>query len=136
MRTIFRTRNVVFLLALPILLVATNLAEFAWRTNSCAPGDHVIESEANAIAVAKQKMVKYPKFSSDEFGSAPDFVDSLSGVEDCCFATRYRNSSFVVVWEVTLSNKANVRNHRAATLHLSNCGSTVFTGESYIDYGN
>jgi len=46
------------------------------RTNSCATGDHVIRSETDAIEVAKKKIVKSSYFSSEEFGSAPDFVDS------------------------------------------------------------
>jgi hypothetical protein len=43
-------------------------AEFAYRTNSCGPGDHVIQSETDAIEVAKKKMVKERKFSSERAG--------------------------------------------------------------------
>lgn len=84
--------------------------------------------------MAKKKIVKSSYFSSERFGSASDFVDSLSEVEDCCDAIRYRTSFFVIVWEVSLSNGTHGPKHRFAKVFLSNCG-TIFTHESYIDAG-
>jgi hypothetical protein len=128
-------RNVLLvMIALPVILVGGWFAEFAYRTNSCGPGDHVIQSETDAIEVAKKKMVKERKFSSETFGSAPDFVDSLSGIKDCCYATRSRTPFFVIVWRVSLSNEAAGRSRREATLYLSNCGD-IFTDESYVYSG-
>jgi hypothetical protein len=120
--------------SLPIIVVAGWFAGSAYRKNSCGPGDHVIQSAEDAITVAKKKMVKERKFNSESFGSALDFVDSLAGIKDCCYANRSRNTSFVIVWEVSLSNSAKGRNYRAATLYLANCGD-IFTGDSYIDSG-
>jgi hypothetical protein len=94
----------------------------------------VIQSEADAIEVAKKKMVKSSYFSSEEFGSAPDFVDSLSETEGCCSAVRFRTPFFVVVWEVSLSERPIRPKHRFAMVSLSSCG-TIFTRESYIDPG-
>jgi hypothetical protein len=103
------------------------VSEFAFRMNICGPGDHVIQSEADAIEVAKRKIVKDPRFSSSRFGSAPDFVDDLSEMENCCSAVRTRNYSFVVVWEVNLFARTAARpNPRHATVMLSNCGSYIF----------
>ncbi len=133
MRKIFRARNVVLLLlALPIVLLVAFCVEFAYRTNSCAPGDHVIQSEEDAIEVAKKKIVKSSYFSSESFGSAPDFVDSLSETEGCCSATRSRTPFFVIVWEVSLSESVAKPNYRLAKVFLSNCG-VIFTRKSYID---
>ena len=77
MKKILRTRNVVLAL---IVFVLVGTAQFVHRTNNfCEPGDHPIRSEEDAIAVAKKKIVKNPLFSSERFGSAPDFVAALRG---------------------------------------------------------
>jgi hypothetical protein len=81
----------VVLVVFPITLFAGYVAVFAYRTNSCGPGDQVLRSETDAIAVAKKKIVKNAHFSSSSFGSAPDFVDSLDQRRDCCSASRKRN---------------------------------------------
>jgi hypothetical protein len=57
------------LVALPIVLFVGFWAQFIYRTNSCAPGDHVIP-EADAIEVAKKKIIKSSYFSSETVGSA------------------------------------------------------------------
>src|SRR5437667_276733 len=57
----------VLLVVSPIALLASYVAVFAYRTNSCGPGDHVLRSEADAIAVAKRKIVKNSHFSSNSF---------------------------------------------------------------------
>src|SRR5882757_5499353 len=131
MRRILRAVRNVFLLlvAFPIVLLVGFLVQFAYRTNSCATGDHVIRSETDAIEVAKKKIVKSSYFSSEEFGSAPDFVDSLSENENCCDAIRYITPFFVIVWEVSLSEKPVRPNYRFAKVFLSNCA-TIFTRES------
>lgn len=134
MRNVFRARNVFLgLVLLLLVLYAGFAAEFSYRMNSCALGDHVIQSEADAIEVAKRKIVKDPRFSSSRFGSAPDFVDDLSETENCCSAVKTRNYSFVVVWEVRLFAQTAARpNQRVAIVMLSNCGSYIFA-DSAID---
>lgn len=124
MRKIFRARNLVLLVLLSLILWCV---EFAFRMNSCGPGDHVIQSEADAIEVAKKKIVKDRRFSSSRFGSAPDFVDDLKETDDCCSAVKTRNYSFVVVWEVRLFAQTAARpTQRVAVVMLSNCGSYIF----------
>lgn len=134
MRKVFRARNVFLGLTVLLLVLCMGfIAKFAYRMNSCAPGDHVIQSEADAIEVAKRKIVKNPRFSSSRFGSAPDFVDDLSETENCCSAVKTRNYSFVVVWEVRLFAQTAARpNQRVAIVMLSNCGSYIFA-DSAID---
>ncbi|MFG3591913.1 hypothetical protein [Bradyrhizobium sp. RDI18] len=128
MKKILRPRNVFLgLIALLLALWIGFVAEFSYRMNSCGPGDRVIQSEVDAIEVAKKKIVKDARFSSNRFGSAPDFVDDLSEMENCCSAVRTRNYSFVVVWEVNLFARTAARpNPRHATVMLSNCGSYIF----------
>jgi hypothetical protein len=136
MRRVLRVvRNIViFLATLPTLLLIGFIVEFVYRTNSCALGDHVIQSEADAIEVAKKKIVKDSYFSSAEFGSAPDFVDSLSKSENCCTAVRSRTPFLVVVWDVSLSETPTTKSTRFVKVFLSNCG-TIFIDESYKDRG-
>ena len=133
MRARFRVRNillVLFMLPVVSLVVMSGsyIAVFAYRTNSCSPGDHVIQSAADAIAVAKRKIVKNSHFSSESFGSAPDFVTSLDQEVGCCRATRSRTIFGVVVWEVSL---ISTKIHRSAEVALSNCGD-IFVGDSFI----
>jgi len=134
MYKMFRPKNVFLLLAsLLIVLFVGSAFEFAYRKNSCAPGDHVLQSEADAIEVAKRKFVENPRvhFHSGDFGSASAFVDALSETENCCSAVRSVNVFFVVVWDVQLYERTAARpNGRAAQLFLSNCG-TIFDYDSY-----
>ncbi|WKA30716.1 hypothetical protein [Bradyrhizobium roseum] len=89
MKKIIRAKNIFIALA---LLLVFWMTQFAYRTNNfCEPGDHPIQSEADAIAVAKRKIVKHSFFSSDSFGSAPDFIDAVERTENCCRAIRSRN---------------------------------------------
>lgn len=143
MKKIFRTRNV--FLALALLLVVW-MAQFAYRTNNyCEPGDHPIQSEADAIAVAKKKIVKNRFFSSERFGSAPDFVDALERTENCCKAIRYRDVRGLIFWDVylgaSISTTPNTglywrpsrgsKSH-AALVAMTNCGE-IDTSASYKD---
>src|SRR4051794_34333503 len=138
---IFRTRNAD--LAVVFLLFGW-MAQFVYRTNNfCEPGDHPIESEADAIAVAKGKMVKNSFFSSERFGSAPDFVDALGRTENCCNAVRSRNILGLIFWDVylgaSISTTPNTgiywRPSRSSQSHsalvaMSNCG-VISTSDSY-----
>ena len=122
------------------------IAQFVYRTNNfCEPEDHPIQSEADAIAVAKRKMVKSPFFSSERFGSAPDFVDALERTENCCNAIRSRNILGLTFWDVYLgaSISPSARLHPAtiekstehtALVAMSNCG-VISTSDSYKDAG-
>ena len=143
MKKIFRVRNV--LIALTVSLVVWT-AQFVYRTNKfCEPGDHPIQSEADAIAAAKKKMVKNPFFSSESFGSAPDFVDALERTQNCCNAIRSRNIIGLIFWDVYLgagiSTVPNAgiywrpsRSERSHTalVAMSNCG-VISSSDSYKD---
>lgn len=143
MKKIFRARNV--FLAVAVSLVVW-VMQFVYRTNNfCEPGDHPIQSEADAIAVAKKKMVKNPFFSSERFGSAPDFVDALERTESCCKAFRSRNMFGLIFWDVylgaSISTTPNAgiywRPWRSSKSHtalvaMSNCG-VISTSDSYKD---
>jgi hypothetical protein len=127
----WRASGLLFLLGAG--LIVGDCAAFSYRLNNvCGPGDHIIRSEADAIEVAKKKIVKNAHFSSEIFGSATDFVESLSDKENCCDAIRFRTAFLVIVWEVSFSQSKG--NSRFAKVSLSNCG-TIFVGESYIDPG-
>ena len=134
MRKVFRARNVFLLLvSLPLVLYIAYAVAFDYRTNSCAPGDRVLQSEADAIEVAKRKFIQNPRvrFHMGDFGSASAFVDALSETRDCCSAVRSVYFPFLVVWDVQLYERTAARpNGRSAQLFLSNCG-TIFTYDSY-----
>jgi hypothetical protein len=134
MKEIFRTRNV-FLAS--VLLVIVWMAEFAFRKNNiCSLEDHAIQSEADAIAVVKKKIVKDRSFSSQLFGSASEFVDTLHETENCCSAARTRNIFGVIVWSVYLEAQASAQyNRRTVYVEMSNCGE-VFHDKSYKDVGD
>ena len=103
MKNIFRGRNVFFVF---VVAFVARYVEFAYRkNNSCLPEDHPIQSEADAITVVKKKIVKDRSFSSQQFGSADEFVDSLREVENGCSAKRNRNIFGVIVWSVYLEAK-------------------------------
>ena len=115
LKKIFRVRNVFLLL---LALVLADLATFGYRMNSCGPGQHVIESEADAIEVAKKIAVgvEDPEFN-------PRFLDALSKAKNCCRTTRTRTVLLVIVWEVYL----NSGDGRFANVMLSNCGDKSFS---------
>jgi hypothetical protein len=142
MKKMLRTRNVILAL---IFSVIVGMAQLVYRTNNfCEPGDHPIQSEEDAIAVAKRKMVKNPFFSSERFGSAPDFVAALERTENCCNAIRYRNILGLIFWDVHLGASISAvpsgmywQPSRSAKSHtalvaISNCGS-ISTSDSYKD---
>ena len=131
MNKVFHIRNVVLLL-LGLLVVWCAL--FAYRKNNvCSADDHPIQSGIDAIEVAKRKIVKDRSFSSDSFGSAPEFVDLLDETENCCGAARIRTIFGVIVWIVDMRAKASAR-YRDRTVHveMSNCGE-IFGDDSYKD---
>lgn len=118
--------------------------EYARHINSsCSADGRPIVSEADAIAVAKKRIVKNPFFSSDRFGSAPDFVDALD--QECCDATRSRSIYGLVSWDVDMETrlppepnphpelngmKVIRRVVRSVHVSMSNCGE-IFIGDSY-----
>jgi hypothetical protein len=134
MKKIFRARNVFILF---VVAFVTWDAEFAYRRNSaCLPEDHQIQSEVDAIAVVKKKIVKDRSFSSQQFGSADEFVDALREAENCCSAARARNIFGVIVWSVYLKAKASAKyNRRTVYVEMSNCGE-IFHDASYKDVGD
>jgi len=137
MRKMFRPRNVFLLLiSLPVLLFLAYAVAFAYRTNSCAPGDHVLLSEADAIKQAKIRISRarygshgVPGYVDDK----PYFVDfDKSG--DCCSAKRSRNIFGVVVWEVLLHGETigeAKKRDVGVQMSLSKCGA-VFVDDSFI----
>jgi hypothetical protein len=118
-RKIVRARNVVLLFVVAFVIWD---AEFAYRKNSiCSLEDHPIQSEADAIAVVKKKIVKDRSFSFQLFGSAPEFVDTLHETENCCSAVRTRNIFGVILWSVYLDAKASAKYNRR-TVYVSSFG--------------
>lgn len=131
MKRAFRARNFVLLVLLSLTLWHV---EFAFRKNNICPvEDRAIQSELDAIDVAKKKVVKDSFFSSDRFGSAHEFVESLSETENCCSAERTRRGFGVIVWSVYLNAKATAKyNRRTIFVEMSNCG-LIFHDFSYKD---
>lgn len=131
MKKAIRPRNVFLLIILSLVVWDV---EFAFRKNNiCSLEDHSIQSESDAIDVAKRKIVKDSFFSSESFGSAHEFVDTLDETENCCRAARARNIFGVIVWRVYLKAKASAKyNRRTAFVEMSNCGA-IFHDFSYID---
>src|SRR5262245_24690162 len=85
MRKIIRGRNMFLLIVVVILLWHI---EFAFRKNNiCSVEDHAIQSNADAIVVARKKIVKDRYFSSASFGSAHEFEGTLDETENCCSAS-------------------------------------------------
>ena len=73
MRKIFRARNVLLLLvALPVVLIAGDVALFTYRANNiCDAGDHIIQSESDAIATAKSRVLQARYGSYGYFDEKP-----------------------------------------------------------------
>jgi len=131
MKKAIRPRNVFLLIVLSLVVWDV---EFAFRKNNiCSLEDHSIQSESDAIDVAKRKIVKDSFFSSQFFGSAHEFVGALDETENCCRATRARNIFGVIVWSVYLEAKASAKyNRRTVFVEMSNCGD-IFHDFSYKD---
>lgn len=110
MRRTFRTRNLLLLVLLSLIFWCV---EFAFRKNNiCSVEDRPIQSELDAIDVAKKKVVKDSFFISELLGSAYEFVESLVDAENCCSAERTRNVFGVIVWSVYLTAKATAKYNR------------------------
>lgn len=131
MRKIMRGRNVFLLFVILLLLW---IVDFALRKNNiCSLEDHVIQSNTDAIAVARKKIVKDRSFSSQSFGSAHEFEGTLDETENCCSATRARNIFGVIMWRVYLKAKASDKyGRRTVFVEMSNCGE-IFHDLSYKD---
>jgi hypothetical protein len=88
MRKIFRVRN--FVLLICILYVGSAVVGTYWQNYVCGPGDHVIQSEADAI---KQGKSVYFRAIYEHHGVAgyPDTQPELvnwGSTDNCCRATR------------------------------------------------
>ena len=122
------------------VLIGSWLAEFAYRLNNvCGPGDHIIQSDADAIETAKGRVLQARYGSHGIPGyvdEKPGFVD-FSQTENCCTVTRTRTAIGVIVWEVGLEGETTgepKNRHVSAFVPLSNCG-VVFRDESRIFAG-
>jgi len=128
----------ILLLALltPIVLVFLWTVHFVYETNNvCGPEDHIIQSEADAIAVAKRKIYQ-ARYGTHNVPGYPDYkpgVVEYDNTPNCCEAKRSRNWWGIIVWEVELEGETNEPQKRrvGARLPLSNCG-VVFSDEAFI----
>jgi hypothetical protein len=134
MKKIFRTRNV--LLALAALLVVS-MTEFAYRKNNrCAPGDRLIQSEADAIKQARIRISRANYVRHEIYGYVdvmPELV-AWDQEDGCCEVTRTRNIFGVIIWNVVVrgNTEGEATERRVnAEMSLSNCGA-VFTEDSFI----
>jgi hypothetical protein len=120
-------KNVVLLL---VILLVADMAKFAYRTNYvCDPGEHILQSDSDAIEVAKQLISKESIFGSGEFNNGVDVVDSMNRTDNCCGTTRTRTPLGVIVWDVrVVAEKGNERFY--AQMELSNC-SSLFTDSKF-----
>jgi hypothetical protein len=120
-----------------VAVIVSDCASFAYRLNNvCGPGYHIIQSEADAIEVAKSR------YWQANYGShgIPGYVDEKPGsvdfgkTDNCCTVTRSRTAIGVIVWEVGLEGDTigePKTRHVSAFVPLSNCG-VVFRDESRI----
>jgi len=120
-----------------VVLIVSWFAEFAYHLNNvCGPGYHIIQSDADAIEVAKAR------YWQANYGShgIPGYVDEKPGsvdfgqTDNCCTVTRSRTATGVIVWEVGLDGETMGEpktRHVSAFVPLSNCG-VVFRDESRI----
>ena len=135
---VMRKRNalVTFSLLLAVLVVG-DYASFAYRLNNvCGPGDHIIQSEADAIKQAQMRIIRA------RYGShgIPGYVDEKPGYADfsqtdnCCRATRTKTINGVIAWKVVLHGETigePKKRYVDADIWLSNCGA-VFDEDSFI----
>jgi hypothetical protein len=113
-------------LLLGVLIVGW-LSEFAYRSNNiCGPGDHIIQSDADAIKMAQSRLFRARYGCHGIAGyvdEMPDHVD-FSHVENCCEATRSRTVFGVIVWQVYLSGETigePKKRRVGVSMKLSNC---------------
>jgi len=101
--------------------------EFAYRKNYiCGPGEHIIQSDADAI---KQAQLRIVRARYDSHGM-PGYIDEKPSVADfsspdCCTVKRTLTWGGVIVWEVLLSGETigePKKRHVSAFMSLSNCG--------------
>src|SRR6266700_72370 len=108
MRKVFRTRNFFLLLvSVLLLLIVGDLVAFAYRKNSCGPGDHVLLSTDDDIKQAEIRISRARYGSHGVPGyvdEKPDLVD-FGQSRDCSGATRSRNILGVVIWKVYLDGE-------------------------------
>lgn len=141
MKKFFRLKYIMLvLLALPVLAVGAVSVQHAYRLNNvCDAGYRIIQSDADAIAVAQSRLFKANYGSHGVSGyldEKPALVD-FSRTDDCCTATRTRNIFGVIVWEVSLRGETLKEPRKrivGAHILLSNCG-MVFVDESYVVAG-
>lgn len=107
-----------------LLLIATivsDMALFAYRTNNiCGPRDHILQSEVDAIEVAKEWVSKRRSYGWQGI-SGVDVRDAMNRTGDCCEATRSRNWSSVIVWQLSMYADRGA-DRIFVTMQLSNCG--------------
>jgi hypothetical protein len=125
MRKIFRLRNFFFVL---VALIIGYCINFTYRLNNvCAPGDHILLSDADAIKQAKIRLHSARYGSHGVYGyidEEPERVD-FSHTANCCKATRSRTMFGVIVWQVYLDG-VTIGEPRmrevGVDMKLSNCG--------------
>jgi hypothetical protein len=119
-----------------VVVIVGDCASFAYRLNNvCGPGDHIIQSDADAIEAAQIRIFRA------RYGShgIPGYVDEKPGYADfsqadCCIVTRTRTATGVIVWEVDLHGETISeprKRYVSAEMRLSNCGA-VFDEDSFI----
>ena len=128
-------RNVFLLLAvLPVALLVGSIGEFAYCLNNvCGSGEHIIQSEADAIETARSRILQARYGSYGFFDEKPGFVD-FSHTDNCCKAARTRNIYDVIAWEVYLDGETTgetIARNVGAYVLLSNCGA-VFVDDSFM----
>jgi len=115
-------------------LIVGECAFFSYRLNNvCRPGDHIIQSDADAI---KQAQIKIFRAHYGSHG-IPGYVDEKPGYADfsradCCRVRRSRTMMGIIIWNVELRGETvgePAKRQVSADMWLSNCGS-VFDDSS------
>lgn len=130
---IFRATVALYLVMAAI--IAGYTAWDSYRLNYvCGPGDHIIQSEADAIKLAQSRIFKA------HYGShgIPGYVDEKPytadfSQPDCCEARRTMTMTGLIQWEVNLDVETigeTKKRHVGVFMTLSNCG--VVFDDSYI----
>jgi hypothetical protein len=136
LRKIFRWRN--FFLALAALIVGF-VANFTYRLNNvCEQGDHIIQSEDDAIKQAQMRIGKarfyYPHERPGYIDTKPHVADFSRSRIDCCSAVKTRSILGVIIWKVNLSGGETIgepkKREVGARMELSNCG--LVSTDSYV----
>jgi len=134
MRKIFRVRYL--FLALVVFVVGSIAVSVYRENNICGLGDHIIQSDADVIEVAK---ARYWRANYGSHG-IPGYIDEKPGsvdfshTDNCCAVVKTRNIYGVIVWEVGLEGETTgepKKRYVSAFVSLSNCG-VVFRDDSRI----